>query len=105
MKLRINYFFIVAILMSLTYSCSFEKRDWEEAKKVNTIQAYQAFLKQHPKGELADSAKYSLELAYFEKAKSSNTIQASEEYLKRYPKGRFAEKAQASIMSGDGPFL
>jgi len=40
----------------LPISCSSETTDWNNAKKQNTVSAYEQFVKLHPSGVLKDSA-------------------------------------------------
>jgi len=89
----------VLLIVTLTFmvGCDTTKKDWETAKAENTIQAFEDFLKQHPKGQFADSAQSRIEAIYFEQAQTTNTIQAYEEFLKQYPEGKFVDEARSML--------
>lgn len=94
-----------------------EKKDvgtdkWFQANALNTIEAYQEFLKEFPKHKFSPLAKK--ELALFDeqtwmRAKSANTAEAYENYQKLFPTGRYFKEAKkkvldeevATILAGD----
>ncbi len=83
-----------------------EKKDvgadkWFQANALNTIEAYQDFLKDFPKHKFSPLAKK--ELALFDeqtwmRAKSVNTNEAYENYQKLFPTGRYFKEAKKKIL-------
>ncbi len=83
-----------------------EKKDvgadkWFQANALNTIEAYQDFLKEYPKHKFSPLAKK--ELALFDeqtwmRAKSTNTNEAYENYQKLFPTGRYFKDAKKKIL-------
>jgi hypothetical protein len=84
---------------------------WEEAKKGNSAEDYQAYLKQYPKGKYIALAKTKLarmkdeakaesekqEQQSWNDAQQSGSQDSYNAYLSLYPKGHFAALAQARI--------
>ena len=74
---------------------------FETAKSVDTIEAYEAFLKQYPEGVLANEARIRLNNLYEERdwndTNLRNTITAYEEFLKKYPRGKFVDEARSKL--------
>jgi hypothetical protein len=83
-----------------------EKKDvgadkWFQANALNTIEAYQDFLKEFPKHKFSPLAKK--ELALFDeqtwmRAKSTNTNEAYVNYQKLFPTGRYFKDAKKKIL-------
>ena len=74
---------------------------WFQANALNTIEAYQDFLKEFPKHKFSPLAKK--ELALFDeqtwmRAKSANTNEAYENYQKLFPTGRYFKEAKKKIL-------
>jgi hypothetical protein len=90
-------FTLVCAFILGAIGCSGEKAAWEEAQKAGTIQAYEEFLKTHPEGEFAASAKTRIGEIHLTAAEQANTVTAYEEFLKLHPDGDLAEKARAAI--------
>ena len=57
---------------------------YEDAKKVGTIEAYDAFLKANPQSTKAFEAKMALENLYVERARNSKSLEDYDSYLKRF---------------------
>lgn len=87
----INLFSIALWLFIL--GCASENKDWENAKKENSIISYKNFLKLHPEGVFADSASLLLEELHFYEAQSINTIKSYADFLKSYPEGVYTDSA------------
>ena len=56
-----HYIYFIISLVFITISCSKEKREWVEVKKLDSIPMYMEFLKKFPDGSYADSAKNKIE--------------------------------------------
>ena len=67
MRLKLNHWLLVAIVLVFMVGCASEKRDWEKAKLQNTIPAYETFLRTHPQSSLMDSARSRIEKLYKER--------------------------------------
>jgi outer membrane protein assembly factor BamD (BamD/ComL family) len=94
-----------------------EKKDvgadkWFQANALNTIEAYQDFLKEFPKHKFSPLAKKELALLdeqTWMRAKSANNNEAYENYQKLFPTGRYfkeskkkiLDKEVATILAGD----
>lgn len=93
-----------------------EKRDWEEAKRLNNLSAYQHFLSQYAEGSYASEARQAqkelektaweakearrraeAERREWEKAQKRDTATAYRAYLQAHPQGAFAEEAKTKI--------
>lgn len=84
---------------------------WEEVKKGNAIEDYQAYLSQYPKGKFISLAKTKLarlkeearaaseqqDQQAWTTAQQANTQDSFANYLEAYPKGQFAVLAQGRI--------
>ena len=65
----------------LLFACD---NPYEEAKALNTIEAYETYLKEHPTSAQALVAKHELESLYVEKAETSKSLEDYDAYLKRF---------------------
>jgi len=79
-------------------SCAGKSVRWEEVHSTDTIEAYEEFLRNQPKGEFAEKARQRIMELYYDQACAEDTIEAYEEFLRAQPKGEFAEKARQRIM-------
>lgn len=90
-------FFLISFLV-LLISCTSAEKQWEEAKKANTIERYELFLADYPESEFvheAQNAKSILEENnLWSVTKSKNTIEGYELFISKYPEGTFAQIAQ-----------
>jgi hypothetical protein len=84
------YFFIL-------FSCSAEKKDWKNAERLNTIEAYKAFLVKYPQGKFAGSANAIIEELIWQRTLEDSSLDGYELYLKLFPQGKFANKAKVNI--------
>ena len=67
-----------------------QRKEWDEAQRANTIDAYEAFLARFGNSKFAYQAQAKLELLCFQKAKSENSVGAYAEYLARFGEGKLA---------------
>ena len=82
------------IVLCAAVGCSV-KPDYQEARALDTIEAYEAFLAEHPDNEeYSPKARKHLERLSFEEARSLDTFEGYRQFLKKYPYGRYAAKAQ-----------
>ena len=64
------------IFASLLLGCSSERREWQQAKSDGSLEAYEAFLAEHPSGDLADSAETRLCALRVDQAISQSSMEA-----------------------------
>jgi outer membrane protein assembly factor BamD (BamD/ComL family) len=88
------YFILFSIL---TTGCATQKKDWENTKNTNTIEAYQDFLSNYPKSPFKTQAKTNLLKLDWEKANSLNTVDAFQDFLKQHPNSNEANQARVQI--------
>lgn len=88
---------VILVLLIIISGCASENKDWENTKKENSIISYENFLKSHPEGIFADSARIHLEKLHFAVAESINTIQSYEDFVSLFPQGILVEKAVIKI--------
>lgn len=85
---------IISSLMISNYvTKQSEENDWTEAKNINTIVSYQAYLNNYPEGKHSIEAKDLIEDYTWQDANSKNTIEAYNDYLNSYPNGKFINEA------------
>ena len=78
---------MVLFSVSIAYGCA--SSAYKEAKEINTVEAYNEFLREHSGSEyVEDALKRRLDAAY-EAAKSSNSIAAYDEFLRKYQRNRY----------------
>jgi outer membrane protein assembly factor BamD (BamD/ComL family) len=74
---------------------------WFQASALNTVEAYQAFLKEFPKHKFSPLAKKELVLLdeqTWMRAKSANNNEAYENYQRLFPTGRYFKEAKKKIL-------
>lgn len=77
-------------------------KDWNEAKRGNTIAAYNDYLRTNPKGDYAKSARSAIvrienDAKAWNVARSTHTKQAYQTYLAKNPNGSFVTTAKTEI--------
>jgi len=88
---------ILSVLVALAAGCAGRSGDWEKAKTVNTVAAYEEFLTKHPAGEYADQARLKIEDFHFTDAKATNSVKAYEGFLEHHPGSKLAADARSEI--------
>ena len=86
--LILSSFLLVQCNSSSTSSGTDDKTDWENAKKENTLSAYDSYLEKYPRGEFASKAKTEEAKILIEEAKTGNPIESYDKYAKRFPNGK-----------------
>jgi len=85
---------IVLALVAFLSGCA-ERREWKKAQQANTIESYQAFLKQFPSGKTADKAKSAIENLEWAKIEQSKMLGDCLIFMKKYPKNQHFAQAKA----------
>lgn len=93
---------VLSIALTLALSgCATTKRDWQDANRLGTVEAYEQFLQKHPHAEQANDARRLLpELRAdrdWSKAEATNTIGAYEKFLSMHPQSRHERQANAAL--------
>ena len=91
---------MAAVLLTLM-ACSSRQQQWESARRADTLEAYQQFLRSFPDGEFASQAQARVrelqELADWQKAMQTDTADGYQQFLNRYPQGRMADEARIRL--------
>lgn len=79
-----------------------DKTAWDNAAKVNTIAAFQAYLNEWPNGDYSASARKNIQQLEadnrgWQTARSTHSKQAYQSYLNNFPQGQFASTARLEI--------
>ena len=72
---------VMVSILVFVFACSTAKPQYMEARRIDTIAAYQGFLKNHPVSEYSNTAKTRIEEINFEMAKSVDTLSAYEQFI------------------------
>jgi len=97
---KIKSISLFLIILLIIVACSSDKKDWQNAKQLNTIPLYEDFIKNHPESEFVDSANYLIEDIYFQNwqnAKQLDSIPVYEDYIKKYPESKFIDSVKHNI--------
>lgn len=85
---------LLLILLLAAAGCSV-KPDYQEARALDTPEAYEAFLDKHPDDpDYSPKAEKHLERLRFEEAREKNTFAGYTQFLKKYPYGKYTLGAQ-----------
>ncbi|HPR54541.1 MAG TPA: hypothetical protein PLV84_05375 [Deltaproteobacteria bacterium] len=79
--------------------CSTVHIDWDMATSINTIEAYDEFLRKHPDSEFTAQALKKVEPMRYQKALDLGTSTGFSTYLLKYPKGVYAKKVRSKLRS------
>ena len=82
---RLNFILIVIFL--LLVGCATTDQDWKKAKDLNTVEAYEMFLRENP------NSKYTIK-AQWNQFKILDTTIGYEWFLKTYPKSEYSKEAK-----------
>jgi len=92
---------ILYLIIAFLFSGCAAKRNFENARQVNTIEAYEEFVARFPEKKYTEQAKNELAGLYQEKdwgnARTINTIDGFENFQKKYPISSHAEEANTRI--------
>lgn len=78
---KISWVMGVLSVFIFLFACSTVKPDYKEARRLDTIAAYQEFLRTHPQSEFTEAAHTRIDAINFEKAKAANTVLAYEQFM------------------------
>jgi len=92
-------FILTICLVCSTSVLSQSKKKWEQTQSLNSIEAYQDFIKKYPQGKYVESAKQELAQLEFVKAKELNTITAYEDFIKKTSNKQLINEAKIQIVN------
>ena len=84
---------IVIVFAFFAYKINEEKSAFETAKKINTENSYQLYIKKYPEGRYYIEAKQLEEEASWENAKKINTVEGYDKFLKRHASSKYLPEA------------
>lgn len=85
------------MVILLIFSCSNPSKEWENTEKLNTIEAYENFIKKHPSSDFTGKAKVKIEELKWQNAIDLNKVEEFKRYLANYPQGRFSVQAISAV--------
>ena len=86
---KVLYIFLVLLLSN----CSNIQRDYKNAEKENSIDAYREFIQKYKDHSLADSAHVKIEYLLFQNAINTNNADSIKNFLNHYPETKLKNKA------------
>ena len=93
---------VVLSILVMVSACATDRGLWRDARKKNTIQAYEEYLAKHPHGKFAYQARNKkrailAEEQMWQKAKWDNAFKGYANYLSSFPRGKYAGEARRAI--------
>lgn len=89
---------LVIVGVAVAAGCSRRQQEWETARRADTVEAYEQFLRSFPDGEFTSQAQARArelqEAGDWEKALRADTAEAYREFLERHPQGPLADEAR-----------
>lgn len=95
-----NYFgirYFVILVLALCLGCVSAQTALQDAHKVDTVEAYDDFLKRFPDDKLSAKARDWREDALYREVSLQNTLEGYKVYLKEYPNGKYAGQIKEEI--------
>lgn len=101
MKRSFSQLLLVVMILTFITGCATMQSRWEVTKSADTIQAYEKFLRQYPKGDLADQARGRLNQLYEQRdwkdATQRNTAKSYEDFLHKHPNAELSKEDRRRI--------
>ncbi|HEY5102963.1 MAG TPA: SPOR domain-containing protein [Steroidobacteraceae bacterium] len=98
---RLSAIFLSVAMLVLMSGCSHESRDWQAAQSANTIEAYEAFVTEHPKSAHLGDAQARVEQLTedrdWQRASTTDTVDAYRQFLAAHPQAKSAQEARIRI--------
>lgn len=89
--------YVMMVLILGVAGCSTTRIDWDMARGIGTIEAYQEFLNKHPDSEFSAQAQQELEPLSYKKALDAGTAEAYSAYLVKFPRKAHAEEVRVRL--------
>ncbi len=90
----IIYILCICGCATSTYPTSVDKTEYDTARAINSVIAYDKFLENYPESAWRDSAIYYRDKSALEKAKLSDTPEAYQAFIDKYPNSDWLEQAK-----------
>jgi hypothetical protein len=98
-KIEIRHGIILLGIATLLSSCDTTKKEWELAKKANTVEAYQEFKRNNPNSEFDSQADRQIESIEWRNAEQEGSIEEYEKFLTNHPHGMLSYIAISKLAS------
>ncbi|MFC2151014.1 tol-pal system YbgF family protein [Bacteroidota bacterium] len=85
------------LMIMIFIGCNPDKKEWQKAKSINSISAYENFVNQFPNSSFVDSAYFKIDKIRFEKAATVNSIQIFQKFIEDYPESAFLDSAKNKL--------
>lgn len=89
--------FILLVLISMFISCSNVKKDWDNAKQKNTVEAYSDFITNHPESEFLSEAQNKIADLDWASAISSDSVKAYKDFIAKHTENIHIKEAEQKI--------
>jgi len=91
-----TFVFVMGPLLVLV-GCASTAKDWDTAKAINTPEAYEQFIANHPDDERVTAAEAAIEAMAWAEAKQDGSPEAMREFLRAHPASELATQATDAI--------
>lgn len=102
--MRLARFAVIVLsvaMLGAVGGCSHEKRDWHSAQAADTIEAYEQFVREHPKSTRTSEAQTRVEQLTeerdWQRATSTDSADAYRQFLAAHPQAKSAQEARIRI--------
>jgi len=82
---------ITGLALLILGACSTDKKNWLEAKQLNSILAYEDFITNNPESDFIDSATYFIEVLSFQECQVENSDSAYNAFIKQFSSSEFID--------------
>lgn len=82
---------VLVVFLFVLGACSSDKKDWQKAKELGSISAYEDYINNHLESDFVDSANYFIEEFYFHECKLENTDSSYNNFINLYPQSEFLD--------------
>jgi hypothetical protein len=86
---------LMVLIPFLALACT---NPYEEARKLDTIDAYDSFLKENPNSSFVAAANTRLEQLFIDRANTSGSLEDWDAYMARFPQGQLLKEAEEGRM-------
>lgn len=94
--------FVVPLICLVAFSgCGRVGKDWQRAKRANTVAAYSGFIKRHPEAAQARQARLQIEELDWKQATATDTRESYSQFMAKHPNSAQANDAEARIARFD----
>ncbi len=87
----------IIIIITILVGCTAEKDAWRDATDLDTIESYEKYLKEYPKGKYVEEAIDKIEKIEWAIADKKGSLEGYLNYLQNYPEGKYVTNAKVSM--------